>query len=71
MKKLASFYDSNGKLYIDCTECEKGKNGSDSNKCSCGIRVKKPNQGGCFNGYLCMHIDKAKLKQEVKYESIR
>jgi hypothetical protein len=32
MGKLASVYDSKGKLYVDCAECERGGNGRDRNK---------------------------------------
>lgn len=50
--KVASFYDTNGQLYVDCTECERGKNGNDEDKCSCGVRVKVKNRNGCFAGTL-------------------
>lgn len=50
--KVASFYDTKGKLYVDCTECERGKNGSDKDKCSCGVRVKFKNNNGCFVGTM-------------------
>jgi len=50
--KVSSFYDTNGQLYVDCTECERGKNGNDDDKCSCGVRVKFKNRNGCFCGTL-------------------
>ena len=39
--KVASFFDNKGKLYVDCTECERGANGSDKGKCSAGWRLYK------------------------------
>jgi len=47
-----SFYDTNGVLYVDCTECERGKYGNDKDKCSCGWKVKKGGTLGCFIGTL-------------------
>ena len=44
--------DTKGKLYVDCSECERGGNGSDKDKCSCGWQVKRGKQGGCFLGTL-------------------
>lgn len=63
MKKVASFYDKRGKLYVDCTECERGKNGSDKEKCSAGIRIKKPQIGGCFSGIIIPEIDLSKAER--------
>lgn len=44
--------DSRGALYVDCSECERGGNGDAQDKCSCGWRVKRGKQGGCFIGTL-------------------
>ena len=44
--------DTKGKLYVDCSECERGGNGSDKDKCSCGWQIKRGWQGGCFLGTL-------------------
>lgn len=53
MKKAKySFYDSKGKLYVDCSECNRGGKGADKDKCSYGWRVKRGKQGGCFAGTL-------------------
>lgn len=53
MKKAKySEYDSKGKLYVDCSECNRGGNGSDKDKCSAGCRIKKGHIGGCFCGTL-------------------
>lgn len=52
MKMKYRQYDSRGALYVDCSECERGGNGADANKCSCGARIKKGYKGGCFSGKL-------------------
>lgn len=44
--------DSRGALYVDCTECNRGANGDDPDKCSAGYKHKKGNKGGCFLGTL-------------------
>ena len=44
--------DSRGMLFVDCSECRRGGNGSDQDKCSCGWRVKRSNKSGCFLGHL-------------------
>jgi hypothetical protein len=49
---MHSEYDSKGLLNVACSECERGGNGSDPNKCSCGWKVKKYNKMGCFAGTL-------------------
>ena len=41
-----------GALWVACSECERGGNGSDKDKCSCGWKVKKFNGLGCFLGKL-------------------
>jgi hypothetical protein len=53
MKKAKySGKDSKGKIFIDCSECERGGNGSDPEKCSCGWKVKRGGHGMCFMGTL-------------------
>lgn len=42
--------DSRGMISVDCTECNRGKNGS--NECAAGKKIKKGHQGSCFNGGL-------------------
>jgi hypothetical protein len=49
---LHSFRDSRGALWVSCSECERGGNGSDPNKCSGSGRYKKYNGAGCFVGTL-------------------
>lgn len=51
-KKPFSFYDSKGKLFVDCSECNRGGNGAAPHKCACGWKVKKGRMGGCFTGEL-------------------
>lgn len=51
-KKMYSCYDSKGKLWVDCTECERGKNGTDDSPCSSGYKVTKGNTCGCFAGTM-------------------
>lgn len=52
MKAKYSEYDTKGKLFVDCSECERGGNGSAEHKCSSGWRKKKGRSGGCFMGDL-------------------
>lgn len=47
-----SFKDSRGILFVDCTECNRGINGNDPDKCAAGFRHKKPNIGNCALGEL-------------------
>ena len=44
--------DAQGKLYVDCSECDRGGNGSDKDKCACGWQIKRPKRGGCYLGNL-------------------
>lgn len=53
MKKAKwSGIDSKGKVYVDCSECNRGGNGNDKDKCACGWRHKKGGKGMCFIGTL-------------------
>ena len=45
-----SFYDKNGKLFVDCSECKRGGNGDKS--CGAGWTVKRGGHSGCFLGAL-------------------
>ena len=49
---MHSYKDSKGHLWIACSECERGANGTDKDKCSCGWKVKRYNGLGCFIGPL-------------------
>ncbi len=48
----ASFYDSKGHLYVDCSECERGGNGMDADKCSSGWKIRTQRRGGCYAGTI-------------------
>jgi hypothetical protein len=49
---MKSFKDSKGLLWVACSECERGGNGSDKDKCSSGGTCKRFNGLGCFCGNL-------------------
>jgi len=51
-KAKHSFTDKNDKLYVACSECERGGNGTDKDKCACGWKVKRGGKQGCFMGTL-------------------
>ena len=36
--------------FIHCHECNRGGNGNDNDKCSCGWKVTRPSNLGCFLG---------------------
>ncbi len=36
--------------YVYCHECNRGGNGDDKDKCSCGWQIKKETSLGCFLG---------------------
>ena len=57
MKAKFSERDNRGALYVDCTECERGSNGSDKDKCSAGFRYKKGHRGGCYIGTLIAGLE--------------
>ncbi len=56
-KKISSFYDTKGKLWVDCAECERGGNGPVKDKCSAGWQHKRKGKGGCFCGNLLPGIE--------------
>jgi len=49
---MYSYRDTKGKLWTSCSECERGGNGTDVDKCSAIWRVKRYNDLGCFIGTL-------------------
>ncbi len=58
MKKAKySRLDSRGALFVDCSECNRGGNGNDKDKCSCGWKVKRGKNGGCFLGDLIKGLE--------------
>ena len=44
--------DTDGKLYVDCSECERGGLGGGMTKCLCGWNIAIGMQNGCFHGTL-------------------
>ena len=50
MNKKHSFTDAEGRRWVSCSECERGGNGSNKNKCSAGGTIKRFNKLGCFAG---------------------
>lgn len=45
-----SFTDTNGARWTACSECNRGGNGNDKDKCACGWQVTEWNGLGCFLG---------------------
>ncbi len=44
--------DNKGRVYVDCSECERGGNGGAQDKCACGWQTKRGGKGGCYLGTL-------------------
>jgi hypothetical protein len=59
-----SWKDKDGRVFVDCSECERGGNGKAVDKCSCGWQKKRGRQGGCYLGTL-MYGYTAKTRGEV------
>lgn len=57
MKVKYSEKDSRGRLFVDCSECDKGGNGEAEDKCSSGWKHKKGKKGGCFMGTLISGLE--------------
>jgi hypothetical protein len=49
-KKKHSYTMNDGKRWTACSECDRGGNGGDKDKCSSGWQVKRFNGMGCFAG---------------------
>jgi len=56
-----SFYDTRNHLWVACSECNRGGNGNDKDKCSAGFHIKRGGKLGCFLGEL---IDGMSVKKE-------
>ena len=56
-KAKYSFYDQKHRLYVDCTECDRGHFGLAKDKCACGWKTKKPKTGGCYLGTLRVGLE--------------
>lgn len=54
MKAIASFRDKH-ELYVDCSECKKGGNGT--GECNKGGSISDIFHKGCCNGKLLEYID--------------
>ena len=59
---MHSFKDKRGGIWVACSECERGGNGSAPDKCSAGGTCKRFNKLGCFSGTL-MEKYKSQIKQ--------
>ena len=55
--KRISKKDTRGALYVDCSECTRGGNGSNQDACPIGWKIKKGNKGGCFYGQLIQGLE--------------
>lgn len=47
---MHGFTDSNGARWTACSECNRGGNGNDVDKCACGWQCTEFNGLGCFLG---------------------
>lgn len=65
---MYSGIDTKGKLCVDCSECDRGGNGSDPDKCSCGHKIKKPKRCGCYIGILMSKYHDELKKRTRKVE---
>ncbi len=63
---MRSYYETKGELWVACCECERGGNGSNEDKCSCGWKVKRWNELGCFLGNII-----GKFKPMLKKNNIK
>jgi len=63
---MHSAVDIKGNLSVDCSECERGGNGTAKDKCSCGWKTKRPKHGACYIGDLMeKYLDEARKKIEA------
>jgi hypothetical protein len=49
-RKRHSYTDGGGRLWVACSECERGGNGKEEDKCARGWKVRRYNKRGCFSG---------------------
>ena len=58
---IFSARDTRGKLYVDCSECTMGGNGSPilagNDACAVGRRITRGLQGGCWLGDLLPDLE--------------
>lgn len=58
MKKAKhSSKDTRGMLFVDCSECDRGGNGTAADKCASGWKIKTGRKGGCFIGQLLENLE--------------
>jgi hypothetical protein len=60
---MHSYQDRRGAIWVACSECDRGGNGKDQDKCSSGWKVKKFNKAGCFSGILMEKYKAQKITQ--------
>jgi hypothetical protein len=65
-----SKYDTEGKLYVDCAECERGGNGSAQDKCSCGWHMMRGGNGGCYLGTILASLTPPKSLDSQACETV-
>jgi len=56
MKATHSYRDGKN-IFVDCSECERGGNGNDKDKCTCGWQIKRSKKLGCFSGELIKGLE--------------
>lgn len=61
--QIHSFKDDKGKQWTACSECNRGGNGNDPDKCSAGFNCTNFNGLGCFSGTFI-------IGEPVKHEKI-
>ena len=54
--------------FIYCHECNRGGNGNDVDKCSCGCKIAKPSKLGCFLGKAIVGTIKMRPKASKSKE---
>ncbi|MCK5616290.1 hypothetical protein KAR91_81260 [Candidatus Pacearchaeota archaeon] len=68
---MNSFKDKNGKQWTACCECNRGGNGNDKDKCSCGWKCTTWDGLGCFIGFEIVGEIKPRKKQtrsQLRYQ---
>ena len=68
---MHSFTDKNGKRWTACSECNRGGNGNDKDKCACGWNRTYFDSHGCYIGIPIVGIPKkqtTKVKAKQRYK---
>jgi hypothetical protein len=58
-------HDIRGKLWVACSECNRGANSPYQLKCAGGLNIKRGGDDGCFGGTLLEQFVKPE-KEELK-----